>query len=88
MPKSLFIGLIAAFLLVVFAVQNAAPVPIKLMIWEFNSSLSLVIVICLLFGVVVGSAFTFYSQSMKRKRKALKERVNIEKKVKLGNFCI
>ncbi len=79
MPKSLFVGLFSALIMVVFAVQNAASVTIKLFFWELSSSLSLVIIICIVLGSVVGSAFTFFSFSMKVKKKAAKEKLISDK---------
>ena len=51
---SLVIALLIAFLAVIFALQNAVPVVVNFLPWEFQGSLALVLLLTLALGVIVG----------------------------------
>ncbi len=63
--KAILIG-VAALLLVIIALQNAAAVDFKLFFWTFGMSKILVIVIAALLGFILG---LFLQQLMRMKRK-------------------
>ncbi|OPY81465.1 MAG: hypothetical protein A4E65_01125 [Syntrophorhabdus sp. PtaU1.Bin153] len=46
--------LIIVLLVALFSVQNAAPVAISFLLWEFQASLAIVIFLCVLAGVTIG----------------------------------
>lgn len=45
-------------LVVVFSVQNAAPVVVSFLLWRFESSLAIVIVLSVLTGMLIGGIIT------------------------------
>jgi len=49
----LILALAIAVLAVIFAVQNTDPVSVDFIIWQFNSSLALVMIISMLIGVLI-----------------------------------
>ncbi len=53
-----------------FSAQNAAPVAVTFLIWHFEASLALVIVLSLLSGMVIGMALL----SLLRLRRSVRER--------------
>ena len=67
MNKYLIISLIAAIVLVVFAIQNAAEVPIKLWFWQFEGSQALIILFSVILGILISYFFTYPSLRKKNK---------------------
>ena len=56
--RQLITGVFIALLAVVFALQNAGPVTVKLYFWELtNTSMALVLVMTLLIGAIAGILF-------------------------------
>lgn len=53
----LIIALLIALILVIFAVQNSVQIPVKLWFWEYKASLSLLIIISVILGVIVSFLF-------------------------------
>ena len=47
---------------VLFSVQNAAPVAVTFLFWGFDASLAVVIFLALVSGIVLGSAITLWSR--------------------------
>lgn len=80
MNKSLIISLIAALLLVIFAIQNAGETEITLWFWSFKGTLALVILISVIFGVLMSYVFTF--PSIHKKNKTISAREDEIKKLK------
>ncbi|NLY90678.1 MAG: LapA family protein [Firmicutes bacterium] len=63
--------LIFAVLVAIFAIQNAYPVTIYFLKWQFEASLGLVILICLLIGAVsLGSLSLIHQTKAKLKARA------------------
>jgi uncharacterized integral membrane protein len=52
---TLVIVLIAVTVMVTFSVQNAAPVAVGFLAWEFQASLAVIILLSVLMGMVMGS---------------------------------
>lgn len=49
----LIVSLLIAVLAIVFAVQNAAPVTVTFLLWQFKGSLALILLLTFVLGVVV-----------------------------------
>lgn len=67
MNKSLIISLVAALLLIIFAIQNAEDVWIKFWFWRFQGSQALIIFISVVLGVLISYFFTIPSNRRKNK---------------------
>lgn len=73
MYKYLIIGIIAAILIMVFALQNAQETLVKFWFWSISGSLSLLMFICFLGGVITGVFFSLPAISrLKKERTKLK----------------
>jgi uncharacterized integral membrane protein len=46
-------ALIIAFVVVVFAVQNAVPIAVKFVVWEFHGSQALILLLTFALGVIM-----------------------------------
>ena len=57
----LIISLVIAVLGVVFALQNAVPITLSLLVWKINSSLALVLLVALAAGVLISFLATLPS---------------------------
>ncbi|MBN2348361.1 MAG: LapA family protein [Bacteroidales bacterium] len=81
MQRSLITGLLLAILVIVFALQNSAPVPIKLGFWDINPSVALLVILVLFLGAILGILFSIPS-IIKKKRiiEELKEKTGDIKK--------
>ncbi len=66
---SIIVALIIVLIVAIFSVQNAAPVAISFLFWQFQSSLAIIIFLCVLSGIIVGSILTFLIR-IKRQHKA------------------
>ncbi len=49
----LIMSLLIAVLAIVFAVQNAAPVTVTFLLWQFKGSLALILLLTFVLGVIV-----------------------------------
>ncbi len=78
MPSKLILGLFVLLIIVVFAAQNACSITINFMFWNFSISLSVILVICILCGALVGSLFTAVSISRKNKKVQMQEQLKAE----------
>jgi uncharacterized integral membrane protein len=65
---SIIVALIIVLIVAIFSVQNAAPVAISFLFWQFQASLAIIIFLCVLSGIIVGSILTFLIR-IKRQRK-------------------
>ncbi len=61
MQKSLIAALTLVLLIVIFALQNADIVTITIYFWEFTSYISLIMILMLFLGVVMGVLFSWPS---------------------------
>ena len=52
MQLFLILGLLVAIVAVVFALQNSTPITVSLLVWRFEGSLALVLLIALTLGVI------------------------------------
>lgn len=68
MQKYLILGLLLTFLLVIFAVQNAGLVTVKLWFWNVESYLALFLLISLFLGILLGIIFSLPSLNKKNKQ--------------------
>ena len=66
---NIIIVVIIILIVSIFSVQNAAPVAISFLSWQFQASLAIVIFLCVLSGIIVGAALTFLFR-LKKQRKA------------------
>jgi uncharacterized integral membrane protein len=51
---TLFIVVVAVTVMVVFSVQNAAPVAVAFLSWKFEASLAVIIVLAVVTGILIG----------------------------------
>jgi uncharacterized integral membrane protein len=64
----ILIVLIIVLIVAIFSVQNAAPVSISFLFWQFQASLAIIIFLCVLSGIIIGSTVMFLIRA-KRQRK-------------------
>lgn len=74
MIHAVFVGI--AILMLVFSVQNSAPVTVFFLFWKFDASLSIVILLSVLAGVVSASLL-FLSNRLRGKMKGRSKKHNI-----------
>ncbi len=72
MSKSAIVSIIAAILLVIFAIQNSEIAAVTLFFWEFKMSLSLMLFIMFLLGA--GFGYFFHIAIGLRKKKSRLEK--------------
>jgi len=68
---TLLIVIIAVSVMVLFSVQNAAPVVVSFLSWKFGASLSVIIVLSVLIGILIGgtaASFWRLKRSIKNKK--------------------
>jgi uncharacterized integral membrane protein len=65
---NVIIALVIIVFVAIFSVQNAAPVSISFLAWQFQASLAIVIFLCVLSGIVVGVALTFLVRLRKQRK--------------------
>ncbi|NLM04599.1 MAG: DUF1049 domain-containing protein [Clostridiales bacterium] len=79
-------SLIASIILIVFAITNATPVPIKIFMLQYELSLALIIFICTAFGAIIATFIGFVKQfklkkEIKNLKKENKELMNVQEKL-------
>ncbi len=67
MQLQLITAIVVAILAVIFALQNAIPITVNFIIWNFKSSLALVLLITLTLGILMSLLVSIPSM-IKRKR--------------------
>jgi uncharacterized integral membrane protein len=65
---NIIIAIIIILIVSIFSVQNASPVAISFLFWQFQASLAIIIFLCVLSGIFIGAALTMLFR-IKRKRK-------------------
>jgi len=65
---NIIIAIIIVLIVSIFSVQNASPVAISFLFWQFQASLAIIIFLCVLSGIVIGAALTMLIR-INRKRK-------------------
>lgn len=74
MQINFILSLIAAIIVVIFAVMNSASVPVKIFFAEYEFSLALIIFICTALGAVIASMLGFMKElKLKKQVKKLTE---------------
>ncbi len=72
----LVLALIISIVAVIFALQNAVPVTIAFMIWQFEGSLALVLLLTLVLGSLLGVSVSMPSSIRKsREVSSLKKKI-------------
>ena len=76
MQRTLILALLLIMVVVVFALQNSDPVQIKLLFWDVESSIALIMTSVLFIGALLGVLFSLPSILRKRDQIAeLKEKL-------------
>ena len=65
---NIIIAIIIILIVSIFSVQNASPVAISFLFWQFQASLAIIIFLCVLSGIIIGAVLTLLFR-LKRKRK-------------------
>jgi len=68
---TLVLVIIAVSVMVLFSVQNAAPVVVSFLSWKFGASLAVIIVLSILIGILIGgtmASFWRLKRSIKNKK--------------------
>ena len=65
MKYKLISGIVLFFIMVIFIIQNAATVEIRLIFWTIDISRVLLMLIILLFGIIIGWILNSYIRHMK-----------------------
>lgn len=68
---NLIIAIIIVLIVAVFSVQNAAPVSISFLFWQFQSSLAIIIFLCVVSGIAIGSVLTLLIRVRRQRRERL-----------------
>ncbi len=83
MQRTLIFALLLIMAVVVFALQNSDPVQIKLLFWDVESSIALVITSVLFIGALLGVLFSLPSIFKKKEQIAeLKEKLDDQSKTR------
>ncbi|MEL6221174.1 MAG: lipopolysaccharide assembly protein LapA domain-containing protein [Cyanobacteria bacterium J06627_8] len=77
MPIFLIFALLIAFLAIIFAIQNNAPIIINFLVWQSEGSLALVLLVTLAVGAIIGLLVSVPS-IVKRGWKTARERRKLE----------
>ena len=67
---TLIVVLVVIAAVVVFSVQNAAPVSVAFLVWKYEASLAVVVLLSVACGLLIGAAMV----SFWRLRRAMRER--------------
>ena len=69
----LFLVILIVAALVVFSVQNANPVTVSFLLWQFNASLAIVVFLALVTGVIIMAVISLGMRLRKSKKKSAVE---------------
>ncbi len=78
MQRNLIINLVLLLLVIIFAVQNYEPVPIKFYFWTVRVSTGLLVAAVFVAGVLIGLLTASFAN--KRKLKKIKEESKLKEK--------
>lgn len=68
MKKSFCISTVFAVILVIFSVQNASEVPVKLLFFsEIQISLAVLLITVFIFGAITGASYFFFKKRQEKK---------------------
>ncbi len=84
----LILMLIFAILVATFALQNAYPVTIYFLKWQFEASFALVVLICLLIGAVAVGSLGLVHQATNRLKTRNKDREKAENSDEVGEASV
>jgi uncharacterized integral membrane protein len=76
-------GIIIGILLLIFMIQNTAPVEITFFAWTINMSRAILVLVFLVFGIFIGVVLTevaFIRKNMKTRRKEKQKQEKEEQK--------
>lgn len=76
----LILLLLTVAVVAIFSVQNAAPVSVSFLFWQFQASLAIIVFLALLFGGVVGAGITSLLRLKKHFKQQKSTRVNTGEK--------
>ena len=65
---NIIIAIIIILIVSIFSVQNASPVAISFLFWQFQASLAIIIFLCVLSGIIIGAVLALLFR-IKRKHK-------------------
>ena len=82
------IGLLIGAITIVFALQNIVPITVTFLVWQFDGSLALILVLAALAGAVVGALLTvpgtistyFKFENLKRRNRELENELEEHKR--------
>lgn len=66
---SLIVGVVTLVIVVLFSVQNAGPVAVSFLAWQFEASLAIVIALSVLGGMITGMAVLSWVRMRRSARK-------------------
>lgn len=87
MQLQLIVAIIIAIVAVVFALQNAVPIAVGFLVWRFQSSLALVLLVTLALGILMSLLVSMPSMIRTRKvisnqkKKIQKLEIDLQKEV-------
>jgi len=83
MQGTIILGLIFAIIVAIFALQNATIVALNILIWNFEISLAVVVLVSIIFGALVIGIFSYFKQfQLKRENKKLRlEKEELQQKL-------
>ena len=79
MKLKLFTGLILLIPVLIFVVQNSAPVVIRFVKWEYGVSLALLTLSSVMIGVVLGILFGYFRRARNNKKQKKAEQETIQR---------
>ncbi|WP_102400814.1 LapA family protein [Haloimpatiens massiliensis] len=83
MRNTFIVWLVFALLITIFTIQNAAVITVKLFMWQFNISLAVIILLCIIIGAVVGTLLGLKKEMnlKKENKKLVNEITNLKGKI-------
>ena len=88
MPFFLIIALVIAIVAVIFALQNSIPVTVVFLVWRFEGSLALVLLLTLAIGVILGLSVSMPSIIRRGRTIAAQQKKIVELEAKKGAASI
>jgi len=87
MKGKLIAGLVLLVPVLIFAVQNSAPISVTFLQWEFAVPLALLVYASLVIGIVLGVLFSYVGRVRKnrKEKRKLREEKDLPKKAEQDN---
>ncbi|EJO5347845.1 LapA family protein [Clostridium botulinum] len=83
MRNGFVLSLIMALIVAIFAIQNAAAIPIKILFWQVNLSLAIIILVSVIIGAVITGIMSIKKEMAIKKQN--KELLNKMKELEKNN---